>query len=79
MATKLTKPVTRVSSELVRDRGKMCPLVVTIHPNGFIGIRPQGMRKEELYPIEAVYSIALKARVAAEKAERKARRKGLKL
>ena len=79
MATKLEKAITRVSNELVRDTGKFRPLVVTLYPNGTIGIRPQGTRREDTYPLEAVYHIAMKARVAEERAAKlakKSRNKG---
>lgn len=78
MATKLEKAVTRVSNELVRDTGKFRPLVVTLYPNGTIGIRPQGTRREETYPLDAVYHAAMKARVAAERAAKLAKKKGAK-
>ena len=71
MATKLNKEITRVSNEVVRDTGKFRNLVVTLYPSGDIGLRPQGTRREERYPLEAVYHLALKARVAAEKLAKK--------
>ena len=67
MTTKLSKSVSRVSNELVRDGSKYRNLVVTIYPSGDIGLRPQGTRREERYPLEAIYHIALKARVLAER------------
>ena len=71
MTTKLSKSVSRVSNEVVRDGSKYRNLVVTIYPSGMIGIRPQGTRREEQYPMDAVYHIALKARVAAERHAKK--------
>lgn len=78
MATKLEKAVTRVSNEVVRDTGKFRPLVVTLYPNGTVGIRPQGTRREETYPLDAVYHAAMKARVAAERAAKLAKKKGVR-
>jgi hypothetical protein len=71
MTTKLNKPVSRISNEQVRDGSKIRNLVVTLYPGGGIGLRPQGTRREEIYPLEAVYHTALKMRVAAERAAKK--------
>jgi len=77
MTTKLDKQVSRVSRELVRDGSKFRQLVVTLYPSGDIGIRPQGTRREERFPLEGVYHYAVKARVAAERAAKiKAKKKG---
>ena len=77
MTIKLDKQVSRVSRELVRDGSKFRQLVVTLYPSGDIGIRPQGTRREERFPLEGVYHLAVKARVAAERAaKRKAKQKG---
>jgi hypothetical protein len=78
MTTKLHKSIARVSNEHIRDTGKFRPLVVTLYPSGCIGLRPQGTRREELYPLANIYAIAVKARVAAEKAEKKAARKTIR-
>lgn len=76
MATKLNKAVSRVSMVLIRDGGKVRHLVVTMYPSGDLGLRPQGTRREERYPIDRVYDAAVKARVASEKAaKRKAKTK----
>lgn len=75
MTTKLNKEVSRVSNETIRDGGKTRNLVITLYPNGMIGLRPQGTRREETYPLEAVYFAAVKARVAAIRtAKRKAKK-----
>lgn len=71
MTTKLSKSVSRVSGEQVRDGNKFRKLVITLYPCGDIGIRPQGTRREERYPLEAVYHTALKARVASERAAKR--------
>lgn len=72
MTTSLNKPVSRVSSETVRDMGKYRRLVVTLFPNGTIGLRPEGTRRTEVYPIDKLYDLALKARVYSERAAKKA-------
>ena len=71
MTTRLTKPISRVSSEMVRDGSKLRELVVTVYPTGIIGIRPLGTRREEHFPIEGVYHLAIKSRLAAAKAAKK--------
>jgi hypothetical protein len=77
MTTKLNKRVSRVSGEVVRDGSKFRQLVVTLYPSGDIGLRPQGTRREERFPLEGVYHLAVKARVAAQRAEKlKAKKKG---
>ena len=67
MTTPLNKSVSRVCQERVRDGSKYRNLVITLYPSDDIGLRPQGTRREERYPLEAVYHIALKARVASER------------
>lgn len=71
MATLLNKPVRRVSNEIVRDGAKIKQLIVTMYPDGMLGLRPKGTRREEFYPFTHVYSLAIKARVADEKAAKK--------
>lgn len=76
MTTKLEKQVSRVSKETIRDGSKWRNLVVTLYPNGMIGIRPQGTRREEVTTLEGVYHNAVKARVAAVRASKlKAKKK----
>lgn len=75
--TRLNKPISRETSELVRARGPR-PLIVTLYPGDQIGLRPKGTRTEERTTLSAVYSLAIKQRIARERAEklktRKARR-----
>ena len=73
MATKSTKPVTRETSAIVHERGYR-PLIATIHGSMFL-IRPKGMHREEVLDIAAAWSMAVKQRVAREKADRKAARR----
>lgn len=73
--TSLTKPVTRRSSLCVRECGKWREMVVTLFPNDTIGLRPAGTHRQEIVTLASVYSLAVKQRVAAERADKKARRK----
>lgn len=76
MATKLTRPVARESSAYVRDKG-LRPIIVTLH-GSIIELRAKGLRSTEVLDLAAAYGIALKQRLAREKAERQARRKAAK-
>lgn len=73
MATKSIKPVTRETSAFVRERG-FRPLMATIH-GGVVLLRPKGLRSEEVLDLGAAWSLAVKQRVARERAEKKAARK----
>jgi hypothetical protein len=73
--TMLTKPVKRQTETLVRDGAKRRNLVVTLYPGGVIGLRPSKTRREELLTLEAAYALAIRQRVAKERAEKKARRR----
>lgn len=73
--TDLRKPVKRRSSELKRDRGRMRRIVVTLYPAGYIGLRLERTRREETLPLQAAYDVAVKMRVAFERAERARKRK----
>lgn len=75
MTTALNRPISRRSLDSVRDGARRRRLVVTLYPAGMIGIRPERTRREETLSLEAVFHTAVKARVAAEKAARKARRR----
>ncbi len=72
--TPLSKRVTRKSSALVRDGGRSRQLVVTMYPGDLLGLRPERTRREELIPLTAIYSLAVKMRVAQQRADRKAKR-----
>lgn len=67
--TPSTKPVTRLTSALVRDRG-LRPIVATISGSLLI-LRAKGLRKEEIIDIGACYNIAVKQRVEFERREKK--------
>lgn len=75
MTTKLTKPVARDSNELIRDRGKMRSLIITVYPNGMIGLRMKGCRTEETISMRSCYDSAIKQRVMAERREKQLKRK----
>jgi len=68
--TDLSKSLTRRLNATVRDDGKSRRLVITLYPGGVIGLRPEKTRREELLPVAAAYSMAVKMRVAQETAVR---------
>ena len=74
--TPLNKPVTRKSSAMIRDQGKIRELVITVYPNDTIGIRPLGTRREEVVTLAAVYSLGVKQRLVSELKEKIKRKKG---
>lgn len=69
--TPSTKPVTRVTSAYIRDRG-MRPVVATI-TGSVIELRAKGLRSVEVVDVASIYYAAVKARVAAAKKLRKKR------
>lgn len=74
MTTKATRPVSRETSAFVRDRG-MRPLIATLHGSMLI-LRGKGLRREETIDIRACYDMAVKQRVARERAEKRKKAKG---
>lgn len=72
--TPSTRPVRRLTSAYVRERG-LRPLVAVLQ-DSILTLRPKGLRREEVLDLAAAYSLAVKMRVARERAERKAKRKG---
>ena len=74
--TFLHKPVTRRTDNEIRDGAKRRRLVVTIYPGGVIGLRPEKTRREELLSVESAYSLAVKQRVAKERADKAATKAG---
>lgn len=68
--TSLTKPITRRTENKIQQR----PIVVTLYPGGTIGLRLLKTRHEEILTVEAAYSLAVKQRIARERAEKKARK-----
>lgn len=71
--TPSTRPVTRITSAYVRERG-MRPIAVTI-TGSLIELRAKGLRSIETVDVATLYYQAVKARVLREKAEKKAARK----
>lgn len=71
--TPSTKPTTRLTSAYVRDRG-LRPIVATLH-GSLIELRAKGLRSRETMDIAAIYSFAVKGRLARDKAERAKARK----
>lgn len=71
--TPSTKPVTRLSSAFVRDRG-FKQVVVTVLGD-MIHVRTKGARTTYSMPISAVYGWAVRAHLAAVKAEKLKARK----
>ena len=73
MTTTSLKPVTRLTSAYVRDRG-LRPILVTI-TGSMLEFRAQGLRTRESLDVASLYLQAVKQRVAAEKALKKSNRK----
>lgn len=67
--TPSTKPVTRLTSALVRDQGAR--LVVATITGSVLELRAKGRRQTEVLDITSLYYMAVKARVLAEKAAKK--------
>lgn len=67
--------VTRATSARLFSAGKNRPVVVTLYPDGLIGLRLSRYRKEEYVNASDIYRQALWARVAAERAAKKKARK----
>lgn len=74
MTTTSSKPTTRESSAFIRDRG-VRPIIITVH-GCLVELRAKGLRQREVVDITSMYCWAVKSRLAREKAERKAKRKG---
>lgn len=70
--TPTTKPTVRITPALVRERG-LRPLVATLH-GSLISLRPKGCRREEVVDLAAIYHMAVKQRVARERAEKLAKK-----
>jgi hypothetical protein len=73
--TPSTKPVTRITSAFVRDRG-LRPIIVTI-TGSLIELRAQGLRQREYLDVGSLYPMAVKQRIMREKqAKKEAKKKG---
>jgi hypothetical protein len=74
VTTKCTiNSVTRETGAYVRERG-MRPLIATLH-GSLLLLRPKGLHSEEVLDLGAAWSLAVKQRVARERAEKVAARK----
>ena len=71
--TPSTHPVTRLTSATVRDRG-VRPIIVTV-VGSLIELRAKGLRTRETVDVAALYSMAIKARLASERIQRQQRGK----
>lgn len=74
--TPSSKPVTRLTSAYVRDKG-IRPIVATI-TGSVIELRCKGRRQVETLDVASLYYQAVKARVISERAAKKAARKAKK-
>lgn len=68
------KGVTRETTAYVRDRG-LRALIVTVR-GGILELRPKGNRSTEVADLGTIWQRCVKERVAREKAEKRAARKG---
>lgn len=75
MTTPLDKAVSRVSYTVWRDKGKARRLVIKLHPEGLLGIRPQGTRREDFIDFASCLNIAIQRRAVAERARKAKERK----
>jgi hypothetical protein len=71
--TPSSKPVTRLTSAYVRDKG-MRPVVATI-TGGFLELRAKGLRSREVLDLAWCYQVAVKMRIAHELAQKRAARR----
>ena len=69
--TPLTKKVSRRTEAFRRDKGKPRRYVVSLHPGDLIGFRLEKTRREEFLPVGVGYEIAVRLRVASEKAAKR--------
>lgn len=76
MTTKLHKPVHRETEATVRDGSKARPIIVSLLPGDVISLRPKGTQRAELIAAATVWMYALRLRVAAQQAEKRAKRAG---
>jgi len=70
--TDLKKPIRRKTNVTCAQSR---PLVITLYPEGTIGFREAGRRKEFLLPIQAAYVMAVRAEVESRRRERRRQKK----
>lgn len=69
------RPATRKTRATFRDRGKERAIIVTVYPDGTLGLRLEYQRQEETIAASTIYSIAVQRRVAEESRLKKAKKK----
>ena len=69
--TTLKNPVSRETAGLVREAGKVRPVITTLKPPNLIGFRAKGCRKTYWLTTDACYSMAVKAELADQKRKKK--------
>ena len=77
MATRLTKPVSRIVENWSNTADGKRPLVVTLNPAGFISVRLKGLHDEYDIGFESVYVAAVR-RFADKQRKEKQQEKELK-
>ena len=73
--TRLDKVVRRETAVGVRDGGRSRPLLVELHPR-HIELRRKGTRRRLAVSYDAIYDLAVKLIVRAEREEMKAKKEG---
>lgn len=68
----LSKPTRRATRATVFSAGQRRAVIVTVYPDGLLGLRLFRQRREETITADQVYRMAVMARVAYERAQRKA-------
>lgn len=69
--TDLNKPVWRKTNEYKREAGKLRRVMVGMMPAGFIALRLERCRRIETLPVLAILDMAIKSRVAYERAQKR--------
>lgn len=78
--TKLTRPVRRVSSGTIRERGRSRDIIVILRPPNVLGFRLAGCRHEYALTVEGCYTMAVRATIARERMERvKAKKRAVQI
>ncbi len=70
--------VARVTRSTVFSAGKRRPVIVTVYPDGIIGLRLSRTRREEYVDAASTYRSAVISRVAFERAAKRKAKKGTK-
>ena len=70
-----TKPITKRVEDFVRSQGKLKRIIFAVRPNGTLDLRLEHTRKWESVLLTDIYTMAVKRRVASERAAKAARKK----